>query len=511
MNYKMIGMMKKIRSIGSILLGLLLFTACYEDLGNYDYEWIAEAEVKGLRDTLVGKGEVLRLEPEISWSKEGEEPESLSYLWTAVKMQRGQEPYEEYILGHEKILNDTIWLDIRKEPYLVTLTVRDDQREIEKRASFQLIVEGRIAEGFLFLTEDAGRKVELDIYARKSDGEKFLEKGVLGRSGFPYTGGGANCIVYKSGVTPAERQIWIATGEATGYIDDFINFKWKERNLAKYLFLQPQPVSYTFKNMVLSTNRIIYFFTEKGEMHGLDAYGIIGTNAAIYNNTPFTSWPGCGVEMVAGQSGVSGRQTLVYDREHSRFLSYVVSGVMATCKSLPSKEAAEGMELIFMQSVLNGKRTIALMKDVNGKLWRYHYVISTTKISLQSKKELLNPVGLEQACEKGLVVCDNANGYIYYAVGNQLYNYRESEGGVAIGEPLDSPVTCMKTLNLSVWQKPADYKEYNKCIIVATYSEELQGTARLFIPDPQESKILNPLGEPIPGLGNVKSISYLEK
>lgn len=83
----------------------------------------------------------------------------------------------------------------------------------------------------------------------------------------------------------------------------------------------------------------------------------------------------------------------------------------------------------------------------------YHYVISTTKISLQSPKELLNPIGLEQACEKGLVVWDNVNGYIYYAVGSQLYNYRETEEGVVIGESLDSPITCMKTLNLSTYQK----------------------------------------------------------
>lgn len=34
---------------------------------------------------------------------------------------------------------------------------------------------------------------------------------------------------------------------------------------------------------------------------------------------------------------------------------------------------------------------------------------------------------------------------------------------------------------------------------------------RLFIPDPQASRVLNPYGDPILGLGNVKSISYLEK
>lgn len=502
--------MNKIRNIGGVFLGMLLFAACYEDLGNYNYEWVAGVEVRGLKDTLIGKGEVLRLEPEIVWSDVEKKPQKVSYTWSAVKMQRGEEPYEEYILGHEAILDDTIWLDIRKDPYLVTLTVRDEQREIERRTSFQLTVQGRIAEGFLFLTEDAGQKVELDIYARKSDGESFLEKGVLGRSGFPYTGGGANCILYRPGQISTERQIWIATGEATGYIDDFINFKWKDKNLARYLFLQPQPVSYTFKNMVLSTNRVIYFFTERGEMHGLDVYGIIGTNAAIYNSASFASWPGCGVEMVEGQI-VSGGQTLIYDRDHKKFMSYVNRGVMAACNPLPEKETAEGMELIFMQSVRNGKRTIALMKDADGKLWRYNYAISSTKISLQSRNELLNPVGLEDACGKGLVVCDHTSGYIYYAVGNQLYNYREGEGGVAIGDPLEAPVTCMQTMNLTTFQKPADYKEYNKCIVVATWSEALQGTVYLFKPDPQESKTLNPYGEPINGLGNVKSISYLEK
>lgn len=61
--------MKLTKYIGLLICGVLLFNACIDDKGNYDYipsEEFLSAEIEGLgNDTTVLKGEVLRLSPTI--------------------------------------------------------------------------------------------------------------------------------------------------------------------------------------------------------------------------------------------------------------------------------------------------------------------------------------------------------------------------------------------------------------------------------------------------------------
>lgn len=503
--------MKIYNILSGIVLGMgILLSSCYQDLGNYDYLWVKQAKVTGLRDTVIEKGDVLRVEPVLDWSDSEVKPEDLSYTWIAVKSNRGAEPYEEHIIGRNLILNDTIWLDIRKEPYFVSLKVRDEKHGVEGFYSFKLIVEPRIAEGFLFLTENKERKVELDIYARKFSGEAFLEKGVLGRSGFPYLEGGANCVLYKEGQSAAQKQLWIVTGESAGWLE-LSNLSWKERNLAKYLFVEAKPLSYTFKKLVQTDLSSLFFFTEDGCMHQMDNFGLIGTDIASVKGAKFKVFAGCATDLVQGGFG-RGSSILVYDRDKKKFWAYNKTN---ECVPLPANESAEGMELIYMQTIPIGGRTIALMKDPDGNIWQYNYelkfnpAVFKVEINLLSKEQLAHTGNMEQAREKQLFICDNSNGFIYYAVGNRLYNYRKGEGAVPVGEPFDGEITCFHTTNLATNNKPAYYREYNNSIIVATYGESAGGKAYLLQPDPVESKNLKQYGETIEGLGMVKSISFL--
>lgn len=503
--------MKTHNILSGMILGMsILLTSCYQDLGNYDYLWIKQAKVEGLRDTIIEKGDILHVDPLLDWSDSEVKPDELTYTWFATKCNRGAEPYKEYVIGRNRILNDTIWLDIRKEPYLVTLKVRDEKQDIEGFYSFKLIVEPRIAEGFLFLTENKERKVELDIYACKSTGEAFLEKGVLGRSGFPYPGGGANCVFYKDGQSALQKQLWIVTGEAAGWLE-LSNLSWAERNLAKYLFVELKPLSYTFKKLVQPGLSSLFFFTEDGYVHQMDNFGLISPNVASVGGARFRAFPGCATDMLNGGFG-RGSSILIYDQDKKKFQAYNMGN---ECVPLPANESAEGMELIFMQTIAMGGRTIALMKDPDGNLWQYNYELKwnpaayKVEIKLLSKEQLVNTGNMEQAREKQLFICDNLNGFIYYAIGNQLYNYRKGEGAVPVGQPFDGEITCFYTTNLATKNKPLYYPEYNKSIIVTTYSEQAGGKAYLLQPDPVESKKMEQYGETIEGLGMVKSISFL--
>ncbi len=48
------------------------------------------------------------------------------------------------------------------------------------------------------MTEDADRKVDIEIYADDTEGNKVHRTGLLSGSGFPYLSGGANSIVYTN-------------------------------------------------------------------------------------------------------------------------------------------------------------------------------------------------------------------------------------------------------------------------------------------------------------------------
>ncbi|MFR7812658.1 MAG: hypothetical protein ACLU4N_27385, partial [Butyricimonas faecihominis] len=128
-----------------------------------------------------------------------------------------------------------------------------------------LKVIGAYKNGFLFLTEDATGEDELELYGDDAQGGKIRETGMLQRSGFPYRKGGANAVSYISWDRMNIKQIWVATGEATGWltIPDMV---WLETNMATYMMVEAKPISYTFKKMyAYKQNDLKEFFVTRGE------------------------------------------------------------------------------------------------------------------------------------------------------------------------------------------------------------------------------------------------------
>lgn len=90
------------------------------------------------------------------------------------------------------------------------------------------------------MTEDANRNVDIEIYADDTDGNKVRRTGLLSSSGFPYLSGGANSIAYTEVNVWGGKRLWVATGEATGWLD-MPDFSWKEKNMLRMIMLNPQP------------------------------------------------------------------------------------------------------------------------------------------------------------------------------------------------------------------------------------------------------------------------------
>ncbi len=509
----------KLFAIISLLLAGL-YLSCYDDKGNYDYAWMPEVHFLTINDTVIGRGEVLTIDPKFVAEKAKNHystvyenvqlnPDNYTYEWKAEKLNAGSETGEKrFILSEEKILDTTILLQIRTEPYLVTYTMKEKKTGIAYKTGFKLTVSGGIYDGFFFLTEDENKQVELEMYGRNIALNRFLEKGMLQKSGFPYRGGGANCICYYVASNNAKK-LWVATGEATGWLD-IVNYEWKSTSVARMLMAKPEPISYTFKNIVGG----LYFFTENGQMHPLNNYDIMSTDVGYVGGRKIQLYPG----VASYQMGV-----LVYDKTNKRFVTFKWSTMMggdSDCKTIGEPEAATGKELLYMQKIFKEAFTIAVMKSETGELWRYTYF--DEKFSPFTPKLAESPVLLSnsgQLANAEQIVIDNNNGFIYFSVGSQLYVYRSGQGAqpVAIrddeGQPIQitAPIVKLQTIQLSTYNKPAYYVQYNDCIMVATYDSskgDAGGTCYLLRPNPVESKDLTLYEEPITGLGKVKSISY---
>lgn len=478
----------------------ILWTSCYEDLGNYNYDWVPEVHIRQMKDTAVDRGGVLSLEPSLYKVLNRDtnvhhdiNPDDYTYRWFD---NNGK------VLSTKQNLNDTIWLSTGK--YQITYEVKDKNTDLNWTTMFSLAVSGRIAGALVFLTEDEERRVELDVYARNAKGEKFLEKGTLARSGFPHTGGGANCVYY--GLYAAKKNcLWIATGEGTGWVD-LVNFQWNPTNLARSLMLQPKPVSYTFKNIVLIGANLHFFMTEAGEVHVMGPQMVMWTNLAFLDGQQFAACP-----VIGGDSFGA----VLYDKTNRRFVSYncikVASGAEASCFALPDEDALNGVELIHMQALKNNK-ILAVVKDESGKYWKYSWSIQIGstgkyggKINIAETEELKN-IGMIENAEH--IVLDRLNGFIYFSIGNKLYNYR-SGGGVdgceeVRGFSSNDPICSIISQQFS----KADH--YNEGIFVATWNKaggNSGGNVYLLKPSTQESRDVSIL-ESISGLGQVKSISY---
>ena len=158
--------MIKYISIGLIVLLAGMLNSCYEDKGHYKYDWVQKIDLTDvLKDTTVGRGNVLHIEVDLKKQvletedeTESANPDDYTFEWKALTDEGN------VILGTGKDLNDTIWLASGLS-YQVNYTVTEKKTGVSWISDFKLNVVEGVKGGFIFMTEDADRKVDIEIYA----------------------------------------------------------------------------------------------------------------------------------------------------------------------------------------------------------------------------------------------------------------------------------------------------------------------------------------------------------
>ena len=489
-------------SLGCVAILGICFS-CYEDKGNYDYNWVREVSLTTeLTDTTVQQGTVLQLTPAPVKMQSEEmvdiDPAEYTFCWEAVVDINKKE-----VLSTERDLNDTIWLPIGKT-YQINYIVTEKASGVSWMERFNLRVVQRLTEGLLLMTENEEKKVDLEIYASDTKGKKVHETGLMERSGFPYRGGGAKFVAStKAG---SYKYLWVSTGEGTGWLE-LPDFSWDETQTLRMLMVKQEPVSYTLCNIAQLNGAgmgITFGFTEDGNLHPYNMNNIVYPDIAYVNMRKFKASPWLGGNKNAA---------LFFDTDRGRFVIYGMGNngwqfPGSNCSDVADEVAFEGSTLLFM-SMVKDRQTVAVLKDKDGKYWK-------CLITIGGEYFTPEPVIEKYELTSGMILFENADSKaidwtyknIYFTSGNKLYCYRSGSG---IDECREVNVMhngqkiAMEEI-VSIIMVPSIVQDnIADKLYVSTYSSEHKG--RVYVTQPESSEPLNlVVQEVIPSEGRVKSL-----
>ncbi len=294
--------MRKHISWVAALACALLFAACSQDKGNYDYHTINEPDITGVPETnSVLIHDVLDLDP--SMGDNISDLDAYGYEWKVIN---NSGDHEETVLSHQKHLNQEVTLDAGD--YTLYFTATDKQSGLFWRKSYTLRVSDSSSEGWMVLCDVDG-KTRLDIISAvtgKTYQDVLASKG-MDELDHPYA------IQYapKNGYSGSPFYLFTADG-ATRLSNN--NFGWQKDyafkyEVAKSIDLRP-------RGMVCDKSGMMRALVSDGIMYTASNMGIQGLFAAVNKQPVLAPYIGANVGATSYASVY-----LVYDDTNKRFMA----------------------------------------------------------------------------------------------------------------------------------------------------------------------------------------------
>lgn len=313
------------------LLAMICLGSCYDDQGNYDYDWITTTSVEesGKSYTYeVGQAFVLR--PEIRFMhKNGKLTESgvedifsddaYDYYWIAKRYDKTVGVIVSDTIGRERNLNYIV--DLAPELYLVEYQIYNKTNGVNWLSKFNLNVTLSAPEGWLFL-EDKEGTAELSIYVYMADKEMRLVKNVLATSGIPASSLAGPRQVFATYQNQVGNGVWILTDHFTGYLNVKAGHQWTARQT-----VQNHMVEVVGDDFVLNSVQGVMFNT-------VFAFSNDGVRVSRYPGLFFTGdllKPEPDRFEIAPYFGATGfetqtQQVLAFDKTNKKFRFLDISG-----------------------------------------------------------------------------------------------------------------------------------------------------------------------------------------
>ncbi|MCR8669024.1 PKD-like family lipoprotein [Aestuariibaculum sp. M13] len=490
-----------------VLVMVLMFSACMEDEGNYDYIEINEVSIDGLPDNY----EVLQLDyfnivPELSFTLDENEQGKYSYKWEAIQTLNVIGGDKVFELSTERDLLERVTLTPGE--YELYYTVKDLTTELEVHKKFKLKVVTGFSEGWLLLS-DTNNGARLDMVS-KVGGEFNPIYNVLEGSGIELSG--TADFVYTYPYKPNFYGIYVSTsGNGTIKLEPD-TFEWKSIYNLSSEFVTSQPTDLR-ADKVMGTLFNWGYANVGGDLyHYYNALGkFYGVKVNYIDNEPFEASPISCMELTYGG------YAMFYDNTNKRFVRNSQFGISSVMPN-PAPESrlfdyTTGKDILYMVNNTFGgdfyySNIFALLKDpATSKSYVAQFISWSGQQKHYSEIEATD-------FDKATTYAISPNyGYLFYAVGSKLYQYDIFTKQTKLMEDLGSEeITLIKFEPFLSWWNPV-YAGMDKKLIVCSYDPSEQdgsnGAMRLYYV-PEVNKQIE-LEATYTGFGKIKSIAYRER
>ncbi|MEN7550225.1 PKD-like family lipoprotein [Rapidithrix thailandica] len=470
-------------------------SACYEDLGNYDYSPINEIAIEGISEEYnVFFSDSFQLSPNLTFTLDpGGEDQNYDYEWFVINKAGVLPAEKKKDLSTEKDLN--ILVSLTPGKYTLYYRVLDKQSGIQWQQTCDFNVKSNIFEGWLVLNDVAG-EARLDMISLINDKDSLI-KDVLGftHSSLELTGKPKGVYTYH--YDPNQYGIYVSTtGNGTTKIDPE-TFGWSTTQHLSYEFIsKPSPTilaeymqnNSSFSCFVYSEGNMYFYLRVMQVFYG------VPINIVQGEEEPFEVAP------FVGEGGYG--NSILYDNTNKRFVQFNFNAT--NCTLMPEGEKFDfntGKDLVYMiRSDFNSGEVFAILKDTDsGK----HYLGRVTEGT--AKQTYYNEMPATDIDQAENFAIDPVFGYIFYNVGSKVYEYdfslKQSKLMLDYGS---SEITCLK-FNGS--------KTDNTKLIVCSYDPAGEtgksGKMELFSVMPVNGPL--ELYESHEGLAKVVDVAYRER
>lgn len=465
--------MKSIFRFAFLALMATTLSGCFRDLGNYDYKDINEAVIgdRGFETAynVRANSDILKIEPEITFTADPEGTGDYSYEWVAVgqNMLKG----ERFTISNDRNLD---WkVDLAAEQYILYFKVKDNSTDIVFSKDVEMNVMSLYTSGWLLGGEDENGKGQVDMISFSS--ETLYPKSILKmEEGLELSP--VSLVWIDNDQYTSENRLYAATPEGT-YKFDRENMNGTPYTSLQYSFaVAPESGKYIMTDsQKVSDKRHVIIVDGRAYIVSSDSGMIENTFSSYDLMNEFNTAP----KMICNHTDVQGIRTFIfYDLDERRFC--YITGL--TVKNMLKLEDGEddawswktkedfdgGLEFVTaINSFFSSGQSAAILKNASGDEY-YIYCITAPRTGTPVKNgryrvDLGTATGFSDAV--GHIMTTN-HGYMIYASGNSLYglDFRKSQQTCTVLHTFDAPVTCIY----------ADYstsEKYSDVFYAATYND----------------------------------------
>lgn len=511
-------MTKKICSYSGLLaLISFLLSACYKDIGNYDYHPINVVQLGNI-DTANGYtaffNDTLRVNPAITSSENVTADDAYTYEWSYRKS-TSVSSTDDSLLATTR--NLAVKITMPPGSYTLMYKVTDNKTNVMVHVKTTLTVSTEVYEGFLVLSDVNGRsRMDMLSYIKASstfnqytDVFKKMNS-TIPMDGAPYQ---VLCMPYVgTNITPQNYGIFVLNAAGTNRVNQE-TFAWNDTYNIRYLVVGDIPPNLVAGRITgITTGAYSYQLYMYGPDQNMYSYSTSAgyafryspLNVYVTGGTPFR---------VSPYVATDGSSAVMYNMDKRNFVSVANASAVTVTDALPALNYPTGLDLLYMECIYYAEsgikpNTYAVLKDPGtGKVFLLNFLMRQPQTYYEEM------TGTDIGLATNFAASPDHN-YIFYSVGGKLYEYdmylRQSFLMADYGSRV---ISSLSFPHIASRYGKANYVAWTKSLLVGSYDpsgpKDSNGTLDIFT----VSDINAPLVKTNSwtGFGRIVSVGYRDR